>query len=96
MTAPNTETRSLVTQIGDGSPDGQRLGISGGKIGFYGTAPVAIAAATALTALATTVLSAAYTGMWAFSSSTVAQTWRTRINQLVVDIGTLKTMGLFS
>lgn len=27
-------------QIGTGHPDGSRLGISGGKVGFYGTTPV--------------------------------------------------------
>lgn len=97
MTAPNSESGSLVQQIGfGGTSDGQRLGVSGGKIGFYGTTPVAIAAATALTALATTTLSEAKTGIWGFASSTVAATWRARINQLVVDIGVLKTKGLFS
>jgi hypothetical protein len=40
-------------------------------------------------AVATTTLSAAFTGMWAFSSSTVAQTWRTRINQLRVDVSAI-------
>ena len=97
MTAPNSESGSLVQQIGFGGlSDGQRLGVSGGKVAFYGSTPVAITAGTALTALATTTLSEAKTGMWAFASSTVAKTWRTRINQLVVDIGVLKTMGLFS
>lgn len=69
-------------------------------VGFYGVTKVAQAASasqaavtrTATAALATTVLSAAATGMWAFSSSTVAQTWRTRINQCVVDIGALTVL----
>ena len=69
-------------------------------IGFYGVTKVAQAASsaqaqvtkTAVTALATTTLSAAATGMWAFASSTVAQTWRTRINQCVVDIAALTTL----
>lgn len=30
-----------VEQIGTGGTDGQRLGVSGGKLGFYGTDPVA-------------------------------------------------------
>jgi hypothetical protein len=30
-----------VEQIGTGGTDGQRLGVSGGKVGFYGTSPVA-------------------------------------------------------
>ncbi len=59
---PNTETGSLITQVGDGSTDGQKVGVSGGKVGFYGTTPAAQAAATALTAIATTTLSEAKTG----------------------------------
>lgn len=66
-------------------------------IGFYGTTPTAqlasasqaVVTPTAVTAIVTTVLSQANTGMWAFSSSTIAQTWRTRINQAVVDIAAL-------
>lgn len=80
-----------------GSPDGSQWGgAATDKLGFYGATPVVRATATALTAIATTVLSTAATGVWGFGSSTVAQTWRTRINQLVVDIGKLKTMGLFT
>jgi hypothetical protein len=30
-----------VEQIGTGGTDGQRLGVTGGKVGFYGTSPVA-------------------------------------------------------
>lgn len=30
-----------VEQIGTGGLDGQRLGVSGGKLGFYGTSPIA-------------------------------------------------------
>jgi hypothetical protein len=96
MTAPNSETGSMEQQIGNGNPDGIVIGqVAADLVGFYGTTPAAQVAATALTALATTTLTEAKTGIWGFSSSTVAQTWRARINQLVVDIGVLKTMGLF-
>jgi hypothetical protein len=59
---------------------------------YYGTSAPTAFTNTLATALATTVLSAAFTGMWAFSSSTAGQLWRTRINQAKVDIGTLKTL----
>jgi len=67
--------------------------------GFYGTTPIvqpsgaaqAATTATMVTALATTVFSEAKTGMWAFSSSTVAKLYRTRINQAVVDVVALAT-----
>lgn len=58
---------------------------------YWGTTAAAATTATCVTALATTVLSAAFTGMWAFSSSTAGQLWRTRINQARVDIGALTT-----
>lgn len=46
-----------VEQIGTGGTDGQRLGVSGGKVGFYGTAPVARPSVTwPNTATATTTL----------------------------------------
>lgn len=69
-------------------------------VGFYGVTAVAQRAsasqaavsATFATAVATTTLSQAYTGMWAFASSTVAQTWRTKLNQARVDIAALATL----
>lgn len=72
----------------------------GAALGFYGATPVAqpsgasqaAVTVTAVTALATTVFSAAMTGMWAFSSSTVAKTFQPRINQLIVDVAALKTL----
>jgi len=71
-------------------------------IGVYGVTPVAQRAATAqaaytaqtITAIATTVFSAAYTGMWAFSSSTVAKSYRTQINKLIVDSAKQSTLLL--
>jgi len=61
------------------------------RFGTYGVTPQSAVAVTAATAIATTVFSAAATGMWAFSSSTVAKKFQPRINQLVVDVGALKT-----
>lgn len=46
---------------------------------------------TAVADIAATVFSAAFTGMWAFSSSTVAKTYRTVINQLRADVVALST-----
>lgn len=46
-----------VEQIGTGGLDGQRLGVTGGKVGFYGTSPVARPSVTwPNTATATTTL----------------------------------------
>lgn len=68
--------------------------------GFYGVTPItqptsasqAAVTKTLVTALATTVFSAAFTGMWAFSSSTAAKLVITRINQAKVDVGTITTL----
>ena len=70
--------------------------------GMFGTTPIAQRHATAqaaftaqtLTAIATTVFSAAFTGMWAFSSSTVAKSYRTQINKLIVDSAKQSTLLL--
>lgn len=51
---------------------------------------VTAVAITAATAIATTTFSEAKTGMWAFASSTVAKTFQTRINQVIVDLATVK------
>lgn len=86
---------ATIQYFGDGGPDGTVIGkTTSHLIGFYGNTPVvqpsgASQAAVTLgvgAALATTTLSEAATGMWAFSSSTVAQTWRTRINSLRTDV----------
>lgn len=78
--------------VGNGTPDGSVFGASGTeKISFYGRTPIVIA--TKPTALGTVVFSAAATGMWAFSSSTVARAAMSRIDSL----GTkLYNLGLLS
>jgi hypothetical protein len=72
------------------------------KISFYGVTKVvqpsgagqAAVATTAITAIGACTFSAAFTGMWAFASSTVAKTLPARINQLVVDIAAMKVFQL--
>lgn len=78
-----------------GSPDGCQIGgAATDKIGFYGNTPVVQPDATALTALATTVFSEAKTGIWGFGTSTAAQLFRTRINQLIADVASLRNIGI--
>lgn len=36
-----------VEQLGTGGTDGQRVGVTGGKLGFYGTTPITLRAAAA-------------------------------------------------
>lgn len=79
-------------QVTYNGPDGAQMGKAGTeKIAFYGRTPATIQ--TKPTALGTVVFSAAFTGMWAFSSSTVARAAIARIDSL----GTkLANLGLFS
>lgn len=78
--------------------DGHVIGQdSASLVALYGVTPVvqpsgaseAAVTKTLATALATAVFSAAYTGMWAYSSSTAAKLVVTRINQAKVDVGAL-------
>lgn len=62
MTAPNTETVSQVRQVGPGSADGEFLGKSGGKVGFFGTTPVA--QQTAATTVTTTGMNTGTSGLY--------------------------------
>ena len=79
-----------------GSDDGSQWGAATDKLGMYGVTPVVRAAATAVTALATTVFSEAKTGIWGFGTSTAAQLVCTRINQLIADVASLKLTGILS
>lgn len=83
-----------VKQLSDGNVDGVCLGKSTTDlVGFYGLAtPIAQPSmtATAVTAIVTTTFSEAKTGMWAFASSTVAQSFKTRVNQLIVDLAAVE------
>lgn len=83
-----------VKQLSDGNVDGVCLGKSASDlVGFYGLAtPIAqptmtLASTTALTS--TAVLSAAFTGMWAWSSSTVGKAYIKRTRQMQADLKTL-------
>ena len=65
-----------------GSPDGSQWGGSATeKLGMYGATPVVQASNIAL--LGTVTFSAAYTGMWAFSSSTVATSVCTKVDSII-------------
>lgn len=92
-------------QLSDGNPEGVCIGQSSSdKLGFYGLATsiaqptMTLNATTALTS--TAVLSAAYTGMWAWSSSTVGKAYIKRTRQLQADfetlLGKLEALGLIS
>ena len=91
----------MTSQVGFDTA-GNYLGSATGLSSFYGVTPVVQpvgASQTAYvgtvgTAIATTVFSEAKTGMWAFGSSTVAKTYRTRINQLRVDMLANTTLTL--
>lgn len=82
MTAPNVETRSLVTQVGDGNPDGTSLSPAGGKASVYGETPVAQQATTLGADLATTVAISTTTTKWGFATSTQANDLVTMVNDL--------------
>ena len=60
MTAPNTETRSLLKQISNQNPDGVEIGkTAADPVGFYGITPVVQAGAIAVTAGDTSTVVAA-------------------------------------
>lgn len=92
-----------VQQLSNGNSSGVCLGQSStDKLGFYGLATPIVQptmTATAVTALtSTTVVSAAYTGMWAWSVSTAMKAYITRTRQMQVDLATiiakLEALGL--
>ena len=92
---------ATIRQLSDGGPDGTKVGQSTtDKVGFYGVTPVVqqTYTQTAVTAIVTTTFTEAKTGIWGFSSSTVAASYKTRVNQLVVDVDKihdrLVTLGL--
>ena len=79
-------------QVTYNSPDGAIIGKSSTeKIGFYGTTPVVQASYSAL--LGTVTFSAAYTGMWAFSSSTVATSVCTKIDAILTALQNIGIMA---
>ena len=95
--AVNSVTTSNVRWYdGDSTQDGCGLGkTTSSKVGFYGTTPAvqpasasqAVFTVTAITALATTTLSAANTNVvHGFANETVANLYVTRIQQMQVDV----------
>jgi hypothetical protein len=93
---------STFERLDGGTPDGAQIGgATTDKLGFYGATPVVktAVAATAVTAVGTTVISqVATSGKWGFSTSTAATALVTRVRQLQVDveglIGQLNTLGI--
>jgi site-specific recombinase len=80
-----------------GTSGGLNVVVDGVAVLVTAAAPLASASqaavtVTSVTAIATTVFSAAFTGMWAFSSSTVAKTFQPRINQLRVDVAAMNVL----
>lgn len=71
-------------------------------IGFYGATPIAQPSGASqaaftpstLTSIGATVFSQAFTGIWGFSSSTVAKSYRTQINKIIVDLPKVSTLLL--
>lgn len=77
-------------QIDDGKEEGACLGRSSGKLGFYGTSPVAKTTVTALAGTAA-VFSEAKTSMWGFASSTAAKALDVNVRAMHA---ALKALGL--
>lgn len=80
--AATTLSSSGQTTLGDAAAD---------LIAFHGATPVD--QADAITTMVTAVFSAAYTGMWAYSSSTAAKLVVTRINSI---LACLREKGLIA
>lgn len=96
----NTETSSLVKNLGDGNPDGVRVGGSlTDLIGFYGiTTPVARrsgASQAVVTPTSTTVANTAATtntAAYGYTTTTQANAIVTQLNAVIADVILLKTL----
>lgn len=66
--------------LDSGEDAGSIHGRSGGKIGFFGTAPVVIQSVTATSTV--TISQVATSGKWAFASSTAANNLVTQVQDL--------------
>jgi UDP-N-acetyl-D-mannosaminuronic acid transferase (WecB/TagA/CpsF family) len=66
--------------VGDGNDDGEILGRSSGKIGFFGTSPVVQQSVTAT--ITTTISQVATSGKWAFATSTAAKNLVTQVQDI--------------
>lgn len=96
MGAPNTVTTSQLVYVGNKNADGLCVGQSGGKVGFYGTAPIAQRSSASQAAVATTAavaITSVTTGAYAYASSTQANAIITLVNELraaLVALGAIK------
>ena len=70
-----------VEYVGSGNDDGEVLGRSSGKLGFYGLSTAIVQ--PSVTAIGTTTISqVATSGKWAFASSTAALAFVARVKSL--------------
>lgn len=84
---PASTVTSVYLLDGNAS-DGVALGISGGKIGFYGTAP--IVQPGAVTSVTTTAATST-TNAWGYTTSTQADAIVTAVNAIITK---LQALGL--
>jgi hypothetical protein len=70
-----------VNQLGDGSPDGVLVAVSGAKVAFYGAAPVAIRATNTLHN------SASVSTLNATSNLTAIAAWITEVTNTLTGLG---------
>lgn len=76
------------TYVGDGNDDGEILGRSGGKVGFFGnTTTVTIQSVTAT--ITTTISQVATSGKWAFATSTAAKNLVTQVQDIKLALDNL-------
>lgn len=73
--------------VGDGNDDGEILGRSSGKIGFYGTTPAVQQVVTA--SITTTISQVATSGKWAFATSTAAKNLVTQVQDIKLALANL-------
>lgn len=94
MTAPNTETSSILREVSNNNSDGLRIGQSStDKLGFYGlTTPIVQPTGTSAAA-ATTLAVSTTSNIWGFSTSTQANAIVTLVNDLRTK---LVALGLIS
>lgn len=94
MTAPNTETSSILREVSNNNSDGLRIGQSStDKLGFYGlTTPIVQPTGTPAAA-ATTLAVSTTSNIWGFSTSTQANAIVTLVNDLRTK---LVALGLIS
>lgn len=70
----------MPTYVGDGNADGEIIGRSSGKVGFFGTTPVVQQSVTGT--VTTTISQVSTSGKWAFASSTAAQAFVTQVQDI--------------